>query len=167
MKTLAPLLLLVLSLPGPTGPGELVLEHNPENVVGSRLAGRWTVAAELSSHLRGRPVAAGSEALEFRADPAVVGAIPADYHEFLADQPLYLAGQLVRARGTDPFVLTTLNGNPHVIVFRPEGGRSHGAVESFNLALAPAMSPADDLLFVGGDFNGQPFLAYERVSATR
>jgi hypothetical protein len=37
-----------------------------------------------------------------------------------------------------------------------------GDAESFNVMLAVAKESANDLLFIGGDFNNQPFSAYER-----
>ena len=38
-----------------------------------------------------------------------------------------------------------------------------GDAESFNLILAPAKDKANDLLFIGGDFNNEPFVAYQRI----
>jgi len=38
-----------------------------------------------------------------------------------------------------------------------------GDAESFNVMLAPARDRRNDLLFIGGDFNNQPFAAFERV----
>jgi hypothetical protein len=37
-------------------------------------------------------------------------------------------------------------------------------VESFNVMIARAKEPANDLLFIGGDFNNQPFSAFKRVA---
>ena len=67
------------------------------------------------------------------------------------------------ARGTvHPFLLIAVHGNPHVLYFRERDGDPMGDGESFNLVLAPAREPASDLLFIGGDFNNQPFAAYDR-----
>lgn len=41
-------------------------------------------------------------------------------------------------------------------------GDPFGNGESFNVMLAVAKDKQDDLLFVGGDFNNQPFSAFER-----
>jgi hypothetical protein len=46
---------------------------------------------------------------------------------------------------------------------RPVGGDPLGDAESFNVMLAVARDGTNDLLFIGGDFNNQPFAAYRRV----
>ena len=62
-----------------------------------------------------------------------------------------------------PFILTEFFGNPYLIYFRSKGNDPMGDTESFNLILAPAADPRNDLLFIGGDFNNQPFRAFMRV----
>ncbi len=66
-----------------------------------------------------------------------------------------------------PFVLTARSGNPHLVYFRPRGGDPLGDAESFNIALVRARTPAADLLFIGGDFNNQRFVAYRRAPSPR
>ena len=73
-----------------------------------------------------------------------------------------LAGYLEMSGAKHPFILTTFQGNPHVFYFRERGGDPYGDSESFNVMLAPAKERKNDLLFVGGDFNNQPFVAYAR-----
>ena len=65
------------------------------------------------------------------------------------------------------FVLIEHRGNPHLVWFREAGGDPLGDAESFNVMLAPAKDTANDLLFIGGDFNNQPFSAYKRVKSQR
>ena len=38
-----------------------------------------------------------------------------------------------------------------------------GDAESFNVMFAVARQRQNDLLFIGGDFNNQPFAAYARM----
>ena len=59
-----------------------------------------------------------------------------------------------------PFVLTSISGNPHLVYW--DDGTTD--MESFNLMLAKATDPNNDLLFVGGDFNNQPFSAWKRFN---
>lgn len=153
---------------------ELTVEENLENVVASRLEGVWVLDAELTEHLGGKPVKDGSRTLTFRPDAGVAGDIPEAFAEFL-EEPIWLAGKLERSGDTKgvlrgdamPFLLTTLNGNPHVIAFREAGGDPFGDAESFNLTLVPALLPGNDLLFIGGDFNNQPFDAFRRAQTER
>ncbi|MEO0651400.1 MAG: hypothetical protein AAFZ65_12060 [Planctomycetota bacterium] len=152
----------------------LSVEDNPENVVASRLEGSWTLDAALTESLTGKPTKDGSSTLTFRPDPGVAGDIPEAFADFL-EEPIWLAGQLEQSSGARgvlrgdpmPFLLTTLNGNPHVIAFRESGGDPFGDAESFNLTLVPALLPENDLLFVGGDFNNQPFDAFRRTRTQR
>ena len=171
MKTAITALVALAVLPAVVD--ELAVEQNPENVVSSRLEGRWVLDGELTEHLRGKPTEDASRTLEFRADRKVVSQVPAEFAEFL-EEPIWFAGRLESGGAEEferaeaaPFLLTTLNGNPHVIAFREAGGDPFGDAESFNLTLVPALLPERDLLFVGGDFNNQPFDAYRRAKGER
>ncbi|MHC4716612.1 MAG: hypothetical protein ACYS5V_06560 [Planctomycetota bacterium] len=148
------------------------VKPDKENVVASRLVGKWTVHASLSSRLTGRKTPrgeSGGRSYEFCADPKVGGSVPAKYGKFLKGKRIYLAGTMKVRRGRGevkehPFILTSHRGNPHVVWFRPRQNDPMGDAESFNVMLAVARETAKDLLFVGGDFNNQPFSAFERVA---
>ena len=61
----------------------------------------------------------------------------------------------------NPFVLTELNGNPHIVYYR--GPLDYLDGESFNVMLAKSdVSKSNDILFIGGDFNNQGFSAWKR-----
>jgi len=145
---------------------ELRVQPDKENVVASRLEGTWRPHVALTQRLAGRPPkAAGEEptgTIRFQSDPDVAADIPAKYRQFLADQTIFLAGRMTARGKVHPFLLIAIHGNPHVLYFRGRDGDPMGDGESFNLILAPAREPASDLLFIGGDFNNQPFAAYER-----
>jgi len=150
---------------------------DPENVVASRLAGTWMTDVPLSERLGTPGIAAGwTERLVFTSEPACAETVPEKYHEFLKQGPVYLAGRLTRHRmhpaaRTMPtfhtFLLTSLHGNPHVVYFRARDGDPMGDAESFNVMLARGDKPENDILFIGGDFNNQPFTAYRRVAEPR
>lgn len=179
---LAGLLSLSFGLP-PSMQEPLKVQPNAENVVASRLEGTWVTAPALNEQLGG-----GSEmheSLAFKGDkaPAFLTRLPEKIASQLAKHgPIYLAGTLtIRLRQpiqevrSDPasawqerefpFLLLTMNGNPHVVYFRPRDGDPLGDAESFNVALAPAKDPKNDLLFTGGDFNNQGYSALRRKSA--
>ena len=137
---------------------ELKVTSDKDNVVSTRLEGRWRVNAAINTRLgQNRGVI-----LEFKADSKVVETIPQKYEKFLADKTIYMAGTMKDNNIIHPFILIELKGNPHVVYFRERDGAPLGDAESFNVMLAAAKDQPNDLLFVGGDFNNQPFTAYER-----
>ncbi len=137
------------------------VKPDKENVVSSRLEGEWQVDQELDNRLQGVP--RGMETITVRSDAAVVETIPAKYEEFLGDKQLFMAGTLIKGDEEYPFVLIEHRGNPHMLMFRASGDDPMGDVESCNVMLAPAKDRAHDILLLGGDFNNEPFRAYERV----
>lgn len=150
----------------------LRVEPDKENVVASRLGGKWKLNVELTARLLDakRAKSMGDAFYEFRPDPTVAAKIPEKYNDFLKDKSLYMAGTF-KSRHSDgqqrPFILVSHKGNPHLVYFRPRGDDPMGDAESFNLVIVPAKDKANDLLFIGGDFNNQPFAAYDRVRETR
>ena len=136
----------------------LKVEPDKDNVVSSRLEGRWDVHSTISTQLgRNR-----GEAIEFSSDSSIAGKIPHKYNQFLEAKTIYMAG-IFTMRGTEyPFLLIEHKGNPHIVYFRERDGDPLGDAESFNVMLAVAKETQNDLLFIGGDFNNQPFTAYNR-----
>ena len=139
----------------------LEVKTEKENVVGSRLIGKWKTHASLSERLQGN--AGREETVVFVEDKTVAAKVPDRYTEALKQKPVYLAGIMTRNGKAHPFILTEYNGNPYVFYFREKNGDPMGDGESFNLVIAPAKDKGKDLLFIGGDFNNQPFCAFERV----
>jgi hypothetical protein len=135
-----------------------------QNVVASRLAGSWKLEPVLTERLTGRVTAA--DAIVVVADAEVEKKVPAKFWDAAKKQGLTLDVRMsgyIEIRGAKyPFILSAIHGNPHLIYFRERGGDPFGDSESFNLALVPAKEGKNDLLFVGGDFNNQPFRAYAR-----
>lgn len=152
-----------LTFAAPLQESALRLRPDPENVVASRLEGIWEPDPALGERLGS---SAGST-LEFRADPAILERVPAKFFEPLGELQIFFAGILTQRRGESvshrPMLLLSMHGNPHVISFRERDGDPMGDAESFNLAVIPAEQRANDLLFVGGDFNNQPFSAFKRA----
>jgi len=138
---------------------------NKENVVASRLEGKWKVHADLSKRLWGR--AAESIDVEFTYDKT---ALPEEVLKKLGTRTkgkttftIYAIGKMKLDAKEYPFLLTALHGNPHVVYFRERNGNPLGDTESFNLGVASAKVKDNDLLLVGGDFNNQPFTILERT----
>ncbi len=144
--------------------GDLQVEPDKGNVVASRLEGSWQVHESLTQRLTGNPKARPSK-LSFTSDPSIAESVPAEYATAFNEKHMkvYLAGEAEIDGTKCPFVLTQVSGNPHVLVWFERDGNPFGNGESFNLMIAVASDTQDDLLFVGGDFNNQPFSAFERV----
>lgn len=150
-----------------TKPGYFQVKPNKENIIAGRLVGKWKLEATLTTRLSGKSVATGVKAVRpwvlFQNARYVVEEIPAKYEEFLGDKQIYQAGIMMLPKDKKyPFILIELNGNPHIVYFRERGGNRYGDAESFNLMFAAAKNPNKDMLFIGGDFSGEPFTAYER-----
>lgn len=156
---LAMVLLGVLGFGVSAALGQVQVQPDANNVVSSRLEGTWVPHEELTKHLEGR--APGP--VTFRSDPKIAAKIPARYEKFLKGRQVYMAGEVTFGGKTHPFILVEHRGNPHVVWFRERGGDPLGDAESFNVMLAVAKQQQNDLLFIGGDFNNQPFAAYHRA----
>ena len=145
------------------------VDADKENVVAGRLVGKWKLNVKLTQRLRGKKVTDAEVArwtVAFTSDPAVAALVPDKYDQFLKRKRVYMAGKLTWYGKERPFILISHKGNPHVVYFRPKGDDPMGDAESFNLCLAPAKDKVNDLLFIGGDFNNQPFSAFDRVRET-
>ena len=142
-----------------------------QNVVASRLAGTWELETALTERLRGRKTAVPDPKLVFVDDPDVKMKIPDKFVEAVKKDGVMIevrmAGYVEMRGAKHPFILTTVEGNPHIFYFRERGGDPFGDSESFNVMLAPAKDRKNDLLFVGGDFNNQPFVAYARTDSEK
>ena len=139
---------------------ELKVESDKDNVVSSRLEGRWQFNKAISTRLADHD---WGKTMGFHADDKVVTKIPEKYEKFLADKTIYMAGIMKSGKDEYPFILIEHKGNPHIVYFRERDGDPLGDAESFNVMLAVAEKTSNDLLFVGGDFNNQPFYALERA----
>jgi len=149
--------------------GEFKVEPDKDNVVASRLEGDWVLEPALTKRLaKSTERSEGGEAISFKSDPTVAAKIPAKYETPLAGRRIYMAGTVTFKREgksrEQVFILIEHKGNPHVVWFRERGGDPLGDAESFNVMLAVAVERDSDLLFIGGDFNNQPFSAYRRLA---
>jgi hypothetical protein len=155
------------------GAAEFKLNKDKQNVVSSRLAGSWKMNKELTIKLYGNDKVVGENAMSevsFEVDDEVFNlflkAKLADQmtEEQKAKMPaFYQAGWMRFAKQKCPYFLTEMSGNPVIIFFLKRDGDIFGNGESFNVMLAVAKDTKNDALFIGGDFNNQPFRAYSRV----
>lgn len=149
---------------GATSSGEsegFALEPSDQNVAASRLEGEWVVEPALC-HRLWESVVRTRERFEFRPDPKVAEQVPARVVAMFDGQRAFQAGVMTRNEVEHPYLLLSVHGNPYVIWFREVDGDPFGDLEGFNLMVVRAERREDDLLFLGGDFNNQPFLAYQR-----
>ncbi|MGB0767546.1 MAG: hypothetical protein ACPGYV_07525 [Phycisphaeraceae bacterium] len=145
----------------------LKTQPDKENVVASRLVGSWTPDQALTKYLGGTPIHEFAnledKRLTFTEDAAVVERIPTKFHPFLKEEQIFLAGQMELGDDSFPYVLITHKGNPHVVIFMPRDGKPMDNAESFNVMLPVGKEMKNDMLFIGGDMNNQPFSAYKRA----
>ena len=139
----------------------LEVKKEKQNVVAGRLTGKWQTQIDLTAQLNGTPVYEST--YTFTEDSSIADKVPEAIAAFLTGKQIYLAGIMTHLDKNYPFILTEFFGNPYLIYFRSKGNDPMGDTESFNLILAPAADPRNDLLFIGGDFNNQPFRAFMRV----
>jgi hypothetical protein len=153
---------LALLLPGAAQePGVDLDLKNPDNLVAKRLEGTWTLREDLTLKLQGSDL---NERASFTVT-VDAQAVPDRILKKLGAKmklTVYQMGRINLKGAEHPFILVGLHGNPHVIWFRERNGDPLGDAESFNLMIAPGKTPKEDLLFVGGDFNNQPFSAFGR-----
>lgn len=153
-----------LSLVSPLGvSADVKVEADKDNVVASKIEGTWGPDEALTRRVEGTSLGA----LIFKSDPDVVRLIPAKYNAFLQGKRVYFAGRMTQRKEEFPFILIEHKGNPHLVYFRKRGDEPLGDAESFNVMLVVAKDTSQDLLFIGGDFNNQPFSAYQRVVAQK
>ena len=165
ISKLLPALALSVSAAVPPQDTALRVRPEPQNVVASRLEGLWTPDAALCERLG---VRVPKDTYEFASDASIAERVPDTYAEFLGQKRLYQAGVVTIRSGADrvekyPYVLIENDGNPHLITFRERDGDAMGDAESSLLTAVPAKERKDDLLFLGGDFNNEPFRAYRRA----
>lgn len=163
MKTMTAAGLALLLLGAAQEPGVDLDLKNPDNLVARRLEGTWTQREDLTLKLQGTDLAERDVSFTVTVDPQ---AVPDRILKKLGSKlklTVYLMGRIKLKDQEHPFILAGLHGNPHVIWFRERNGDPLGDAESFNLMIAPGKTPKEDLLFVGGDFNNQPFSAFGRA----
>jgi hypothetical protein len=134
-------------------PARFQVKREKENVVSSRLEGKWQLHVLLTKRLFGEDyqpsLASSGRYVSFKTDLSVVQKIPAKYREFLDKKTIYMAGIMTWWRKVHPFILIEHCGNPHIVYFRERDGDPMGNEESFIVMLASAKDEANDLLFIG------------------
>jgi hypothetical protein len=162
---LAPLGLTAVALAAPTLVRELRVQPDKNQVVSSRLAGAWEPDPALGERLGTK---AHMERLEFTPDESVLATIPAELTEKITADRIYQAGVLrFVEKGEErrmPYLLIVRGGNSMVCMYPSRGGQGLDDGESMLLTVVPARDTVADLLFLGGDFNNEPFKAYRRVA---
>ena len=139
-----------------------------ENIVGNRIIGKWIINESLSQNLVGKDIGRVNGFI-FEKELKVVKKIPVKYYNYLKDRNIYMAGimTLSLTKGNRklvrfPFILLGKSGCPYIIFFKKRHGNPMGDSESFYVMLAQGKVKGNDLLFVGGDFANEPFIAFER-----
>lgn len=132
----------------------LTLTLTKENVVASAIDGSWKPKDEERKFT-----------VEFTKNLEVLKILSKKYYKDFTSYKIYHAGYMkINEKGkstTHPFIVTNINGNPHLFFFRERDCNPIGDAESFILFIA--RSEKGDRLFTGGDFNNESFVEYERM----
>lgn len=146
---------------------QLAVEPDQNNVSAGRLFGHWEADPVVAERMGLPP---SSETLEFAPDESFLASIPAEMAEALAKLRVFESGIVTirregRLTSSGPYILTTVSGNPHLVMFRDRDGEALADAESSNVFVAPGKTREQDLLLLGGDFNNEPFRAFRRVKS--
>merc|ERR1711890_37117 len=166
-------LVFLLSLSVASVASQCVLTPSTENVVSTQLVGNWTLDKDLTTRIWPSVmdrIPTDQELIQIFVDnPEVLDLLPNDDCLWFKDLPIYMAGlysynfpnggRTVEDWETSPFILTVLDGNPHLVYWWKEMTDT----ESFNVMMARAEDESEDMLLMGGDFNNQPFTAWRRM----
>merc|ERR1719348_203650 len=126
-----PNMLLILSIFLPvTVSAQCVLTKDPENVVGTQLAGDWVINLNLTTQLWPDYLDwVEVTAVSFTDNPSIMDMLPEEDCGSWMDSmgELFLAGEMIFNVGdgeddkmTFPYVLTSNSGNPHLIYWTEE-----------------------------------------------
>jgi hypothetical protein len=152
--------LLLLVLP-PSPPDDVKVVRDKNNVLSSRIEGRWEADPTLWERMQ--PHGKATATFAFRTDATVIERLPGWFREKAAELVVYAAGVATIDGKEYPCVVTSSLGNPTLVYFRERDGDPMGDGESNLAMLAPARDTAQDVLFLGGDFNNEPFRPFRRV----
>lgn len=130
------------------------------NAASQHLAGEWRLVPDLSERLTGHRSGA-PERISISSDSSVLVSLPPPVKALLKTTPAYLAGTLTFSSARFSYVLTVQEGSLRLLCFQPG---LPSVVTSILFDVIPATEPQNDLLFLGGEKDGQPYFAYERVA---
>jgi hypothetical protein len=161
-KKRMPVCILLLVLCSLSNPGRCFasVASSAGNLVSRHLAGEWHLASALSTRLTGSGGGAPDQ-VSIQEDPSTLGNIPPAVENAVAGSPIFLAGSLQFEASRFSFLLAEKDGTPVLICF-PQGQEGVRPIIVL-LALVPAKDKVNDLLFLGGETETQPFFAYERA----
>jgi hypothetical protein len=164
MKKIVLILLVAIALRVRTSParGAITLCQACENVASHRLAGSWKLVSDLTERLT--PTSAGApERVSLTSDPSVLGTLPPEVTSAIGASQVFQAGTLQFANSTFSFLVTERAGNLSLLCFHPRTQSSSSRPITILFTIVPAKESRNDLLFLGGETDAQPFYAYERA----
>lgn len=143
---------------------QLALVQDNQNLLRTRLEGKWSLNSAMTRHLQPEPGAAAPQSLAFTTDPTVMERLVTQQSR-LAGMHLFQSGILTMDGKTYPYVVTDEHGNATLIYFQTRSNEI-GAAVSVPLALGVGRPKTQDLLFYGGAADGTTgAFAYQRAEA--
>lgn len=133
-----------------------------QNVIATRLEGRWLVDAEITAKLDPAPDSKLPRALDITKDDAVFKKITEVYPRFQTVEP-YMSGTAVLNGDKHYFVLMNQEGNSHIVLFTATRENPVGEPHSVHIAMACSRDSGKDMVFLGGDLARESAACYTRV----
>ena len=130
--------------------------------VAEQICGVWRLDSDLTEKVNGKRRELGDFVVS--SDPAVASVIPDRVKTVIPhwESALLMTGHVEFLGKKHPCCIVAIRGAIHLVYFRPKGLDPLGDSESRYLVLVWGTTPADDVLFIGGDFANKKFSAFKR-----
>lgn len=148
----------------------LTLTKTDENITAKKMLGKWIFDKKLNLRLL-RKEKLNIETITFSEDDTILEMIPVKYQDFIKPYTVYQAGNMTfkadKKEITFPFILIGYYGQPYIVFFEFGKDGKIDDSESFYVNLVAGIEKENDLLFIGGDFPGEPFMAFKRFDSEK
>ncbi|MBK7878796.1 MAG: hypothetical protein IPJ77_24315 [Planctomycetes bacterium] len=141
---------------------QLALVQDNQNLLRTRLEGKWVLDTTMTRHLQPEPGATAPQSVEFTNDPAVMDRLIAQ-KDRLSSLHLYQSGMLTIDGKSFPYVVTNEHGNATLLYF-PTRSNEVGAPTSVSIAIGVGRPKTQDVLFYSSDAEGKSSAAAFRRS---
>ncbi len=141
----------------------VISAEQEKNIVALAMEGEWLYELKDGENSE-------KQILSFQKDSTALSLVPKKFYKVLFDKPIYSAGYLSLSSEkrnitikSVPYLLTTIYGNPHVVIFMERDGKPYDDAEGFNIFIPTTGEKEKDILYMGGDNAHEPFQPFQRV----
>jgi hypothetical protein len=133
-----------------------------DNVIASRLEGRWVVDTDVTARLDPDPAATPPRSLQFSKDDAAWKQVQQLYPR-LQGEFVYMGGTAQIGANKHVFAVLSKAGNSLMWVFTPSRAEVPGEPHQVFINMVCSRDRTKDLLFLGGDTARESAVAYKRL----